>query len=107
MPNRSIIPSPTIATMQQIDRLHFASLYFREERFLDSFSRELRLRTRHGEADGVFGARLRDHHDRDLDSAQCAEEFIGHAGDAHHPGAFDVYEGHVFDRGESLDRHVR
>ena len=110
MPSRSIMPSPTIATMQQlslqVNRLHFASLYLREERFLDCFLCELGLRTRHGEADRMFRTRLRDHHDRDLDSSQCAEKFMGHAGDADHAGAFDVDESHVFDRGKSFDRNV-
>ena len=90
----------------QVDCLNFAALHLREERLLDRFLCELRLRPRNGEADRMFGARLRDHDDRDINRSQCAEEFMGHAGNADHPGALHIYQRHVFDRGESLDRHV-
>src|SRR5829696_2307324 len=51
------------ASLSYVYCLHLASLYLREECFLDGFLREVRLRTRHGETDRMFRARLRDHHD--------------------------------------------
>ena len=35
----------------------------------------------------MFGARLGDHHYRDINRSQRAEEFMGHARDADHPCA--------------------
>ena len=111
MPSRSIMPSPTIATMQQLSRqiyrLNLSSLHLGKKRLFNSFLCEFCLGTRNRETDRMFRARLRDHDDRNIDRSQRAEQFMGHARNADHAGAFNVYQRHVFDRGKTLDRHVR
>src|SRR5215217_7565172 len=48
-------------TLGQIHCLNLSTLHLDEERFFNRLLRELCVDTRHGEADRMLGARLRDH----------------------------------------------